>query len=90
MLPREGPFLSWLLAPLTELANSGIMPPMKYWEIVADKLSASGWSWGYCSAATKDGWRWWIVDAHKGDGKRYIVQSDELLSAFLELEAMLL
>jgi len=32
----------------------------------------------------------WIVDAHKGDGKRYIVQSDELLSAFMELEAMLL
>jgi hypothetical protein len=66
------------------------MPPMKYWETVADKLSAADWSWGYCRAATKDGWRWWIVDAHKGDGKRYIVQSDELLSAFLELEAMLL
>ena len=27
---------------------------------------------------------------HKGDGKRYIVQSDELITAFLELEAMLL
>jgi hypothetical protein len=26
----------------------------------------------------------------KGDGKRYIVQSDELLTAFLELEATLL
>jgi hypothetical protein len=38
---------------------------------------------------TKDGWPW-IVDAHKDDGKRYIVQSDELLSAFLELEPMLL
>ena len=63
---------------------------MKYWEVIADKLHASGWSWGYCSAVTKHGRRWWIVDAHKGDGKRYIVQSDELLSAFLELEAMLL
>jgi hypothetical protein len=38
---------------------------------------------------TRDDWRW-IVDAHKGDGRRYIVESDELLSAFLELEAMLL
>jgi len=28
------------------LADSGIMPPVKYWEIVADKLSAAGWSWG--------------------------------------------
>ena len=60
---------------------------MKYWEAVADKLSAAGWSWGYCSAVTKDGWRW-IVDAH-GSGRGYIVHSDELLSAFLELEATL-
>jgi len=35
---------------------------MKYWEIVADKLHAAGWSWGYCGAITPDGWRW-IVDA---------------------------
>jgi hypothetical protein len=46
---------------------------MQYWEIVADKLSAAGFSWGYCSAVTPDGWRW-IVDAHKNDGKRYIVR----------------
>jgi hypothetical protein len=45
-----------------KLVASGIMPPMKYWEIVADKLSAAGWLWGYCSAVTRDGWRW-IVDA---------------------------
>jgi len=51
---------------------------LKYWELIADKVHAAGWSWGYCSAATKDGRRWWIVDAHKGDGKRYIVQSDAL------------
>ena len=30
----------------TGLAESGIMPPMKYWEMVADKLSAAGWRWG--------------------------------------------
>ena len=61
---------------------------MKYWEIIADNLSSEGWSWGYC-AVTCDGWRW-IVDAHKDDGKRYIVQSDDILAAFLELEATLL
>jgi hypothetical protein len=49
-------------------------------------LSAAGWSWGYCSAVIKNEWRW-IVDAH-GHGKRYIVHSDEPLSAFLELEAI--
>jgi hypothetical protein len=35
---------------------------LKYWELIADKLSAAGFSWGYCSAVTRDGWRW-IVDA---------------------------
>jgi hypothetical protein len=58
---------------LPGIANSGIMPPMKYWEVIADKLHASGWSWGCCSAVTRDGWRW-IVDAHKGEGRRYIVR----------------
>ena len=61
---------------------------MKYWEVIADKLSAAGWWWGYCSAVNSDGWRW-IVDAHRDD-RRYIVHSDELLSVFLELEAILL
>ena len=41
------------------------------------------------NTVTRDGWCW-IVDAQKNDGKRYIVESDELLSAFLELEATLL
>ena len=65
------------------------MPPMNYWEIIADKLHTAGWSWGYCRAVTPNGWRW-IVDAYRGDGRRYIVQSDELLTAFLELEKTLL
>ncbi|MFZ3376570.1 MAG: hypothetical protein WA183_13550 [Chthoniobacterales bacterium] len=30
------------------------------------------------------------VDAHCDDGRRYIVRTDELLTAFLELEATLL
>jgi hypothetical protein len=63
------------------------MPPMKYWEIIADKLSAAGWSWAI-AVPLPEGWRW-IVDAHKGDARRYIVHSDELLSAFLELELTL-
>ena len=65
------------------------MSPMRYWEIVADKLSAAGWSCGYRSAVTEHGRRW-IVDAHCGHGRRFIVQSDELLTAFLELQATLL
>ena len=61
---------------------------LKYWEIVADKLSAAGFTWGYCSAVAPNGWCW-IVDAHR-EGRRYIAASDELLSAFLELERVLL
>jgi len=64
--------------------------PMKYWEIRRWQAQCRWLVVGYRSAVTKQGWRWWIVDAPKGDGKRYIVQSDELLSAFLELQAMLL
>jgi hypothetical protein len=61
---------------------------VKYWEIIADNLSAAGCSWGYCSAVTIHGWRW-IVDVRKGH-KCYLVESDELLSAFAELESQIL
>jgi hypothetical protein len=38
---------------------------------------------------TRHGWRR-VVDAYWGDGRRFIVESDEKLSAFLEVEATLL
>jgi hypothetical protein len=63
---------------------------MKYWEIIADRLSNAGWSWGYTSLIDSDGQMLFKVDAHCDDGRRYIVRADELLIAFLELEAMLL
>ena len=59
---------------------------MKYREIIADKLSKAGWSLGWVSAVDSEGRTIWIVDAHRDDGKRFVVQSDEMLSAFLELE----
>jgi hypothetical protein len=60
--------------------------PIRDWEIIADKLSASGWSWGCISAVDSEGRTIWIVDAHRDNGKRFVVRSDEMLSAFLELE----
>jgi hypothetical protein len=63
---------------------------MKYWEIIADRLSKAGWSWGCASAADSNGRTIWIVDAHRGDGRRFIVRSDEKLSAFVELERQVL
>jgi hypothetical protein len=59
---------------------------VKYWEIIADNLSKSGWSLGWVSAIDSNGRTIWIVDVHRDNGKRFVVRSDEMLSAFLELE----
>jgi hypothetical protein len=57
---------------------------MKYWEIIADRLHAEGWSYGIAEHLTKRGLLF-CVDAHR-DGKRFIVKADDLLTAFLSLE----
>ena len=57
---------------------------MKYWEIIADRLHAQGWSYGIAEHFTKHGLLF-CVDAHR-DGKRFIVKADDLLTAFLSLE----
>ena len=62
---------------------------MRYWEIIADNLSKSGFSLGWVSALDLQGRTIWIVDAH-GYGKRFIVHADEKLSAFVELERQVL
>jgi hypothetical protein len=59
---------------------------MKYWEIIVDRLSKAGWSWGCVSALDVEGRTIWIVDAHRDDGRRFIVRADEMLTAFLELQ----
>jgi hypothetical protein len=58
---------------------------VKYWEIIADRLSKAGWSWGWVSAVDFQGRTIWIVDAH-GYGKRLVVRADDILTAFIELE----
>jgi hypothetical protein len=42
---------------------------MKTWEIIADRLSAAGWSLGWVSAIDSQGRTIWIVDAHREDGR---------------------
>jgi hypothetical protein len=59
---------------------------VKYWEIIADNLKTAGWSLGWISALDSEGRTIWIVDGHRDDGRRFVVRSDEILSAFLELE----
>ena len=53
--------------------------------IIGDKLHRAGFSVGCVSALDKCGRTIWIVDAH-GYGKRFIVRSEEKLTAFVELE----
>jgi hypothetical protein len=52
---------------------------VKYWELVADKLSKAGWSLGWVSAVDSQGRTIWIADAHRDNGKRFVVRSDEKL-----------
>jgi hypothetical protein len=59
---------------------------VNYWKTIADKLSNSGWSYGYVSFLDSHGRMLWNVDAHRDDGKRFVVRSEELLTAFLEHE----
>ncbi|MFZ0916869.1 MAG: hypothetical protein WAN04_08250, partial [Candidatus Udaeobacter sp.] len=49
------------------------------------------WVWSQSHQRIANNWikarAIFILDAHRGDGKRYVVHADEVLSAFLELEA---
>jgi hypothetical protein len=58
---------------------------VKYWEIIANKLSKHGWSLGWVSGLDLEGRQIWIVDAHREE-KSFVVRADEKLTAFLELQ----
>jgi hypothetical protein len=53
--------------------KGGTIHRVKYWEIIADKLSKAGWSLGWVSAIDSEGRTLWIVDAHRDNGKRFVV-----------------
>jgi hypothetical protein len=42
--------------------------------------------WSCVATVDSNGRTIFVADAHRDDGKRFIVRSDEMLSAFLELE----
>ena len=60
---------------------------MKYWKIISDNLDESGWKWGSISTTDYQGRQFWVVAAEREDAGRFIVHADELLTAFLELQA---
>jgi hypothetical protein len=59
---------------------------VKYWEAIADNLSKAGFSWGCVATVDSNGRTIWIADAHRDDGKRFVVRSEEKLTAFVELD----
>jgi len=60
--------------------------PLRDWETIADKLSKAGWTWGCVATVDAHGRTIFVTDAHRDDGKRFVVRSEEKLTAFLELE----
>ena len=40
---------------------------VKYWEIIADKLSKAGWSWGCVLAVESSGQTIFVADAYRGE-----------------------
>ena len=59
---------------------------VKHWDIIVNKMTKAGFSVGWVSAIDPEARTIWIVDAH-GYGERFIVRVDEMLTAFLELQA---
>jgi hypothetical protein len=60
---------------------------VKYWEVIAERLNASGASWGRSSQIdAMTGRVLYTADAYRKDRKRFTVVADDRLTAFLELE----
>jgi hypothetical protein len=50
--------------------ESGRIRRVKYWDLIADRLSKAGFSWGCVAAMGHGGRTIWIAEAHRDDGKR--------------------
>ena len=70
------------------LEAAGKCPRCKSLSFIWDSLKQAGWSLGYVSTLETSRRTTWIVDAHRND-ERFVVRSDEKLTAFLELERSL-
>jgi hypothetical protein len=60
---------------------------VKYWEIIVDNLRKTGWNCGCISSTDYEGRQFWVVAAELEDAGRFIVQANEKLTGFLELES---
>jgi hypothetical protein len=60
---------------------------VKYWEIIADNLSKPVGVGVTCQPRIPRGEQSGLLTRIVGDGKRFVVRADEMLTAFVELEA---
>ena len=60
---------------------------MKYWEIIIENLRNAGWNCGSMTTTDGKGRSILVVAAEREDAGRFIVNSDQELPAFLELES---
>jgi hypothetical protein len=49
---------------------------------------SAGWTWDCVAMIDSDGRTLFVADAHRDDGKRFVVDSEEKLTAFFELERL--
>jgi hypothetical protein len=60
---------------------------VNYCEVIADNLKKAGWRCGCISSTDHKGRQFWVVAAEREGARRFIVNADEILTAFLELQA---
>jgi hypothetical protein len=60
---------------------------VKYWEIIIENLRNAGWNCGSMTTTDSKGRSILVVAAEREDAGRFIVEADQELPAFLELES---
>jgi hypothetical protein len=60
---------------------------VKYWQIILENLRNAGWNCGSMTTTDGKGRSILVVAAEREDAGRFIVEADQELPAFLELES---
>jgi hypothetical protein len=60
---------------------------VKYWEIILENLRNAGWNCGSMTTTDRKGRSILVGAAEREDAGRFIVEADQELPAFLELES---
>jgi len=73
---------------ITELAvKSDLTNRLPCWQTIADNLKKAGWTSGCISSTDHKGRQFWVVAAEHEDAGRFILRAEEVLTAFMELQA---